>query len=186
MKIETNTEVTEVSETGRRLIFTGDGKGKTTAALGMALRASGHGMKVKIIQFVKNDSSVGEISAIGNLPCVEIVQAGRGFVPAADKPQFVDHRCAAEQALILSEEAIISNQYNLVILDEICGAISAKLINEENVIEVVQRSNQNTCVVMTGRDATPRLMDMADTVTDMGCIKHGYKQGIQAQKGVEF
>ncbi|MCL4500095.1 MAG: cob(I)yrinic acid a,c-diamide adenosyltransferase [Chloroflexi bacterium] len=171
---------------GRILIFTGDGKGKTTAALGMALRASGHGLRVKIIQFVKADSSVGEIAAVESLPGVEIVQTGRGFLPADTSPAIEAHREAANEGLRMAGEALRSGDYDLVVLDEICFAVARKLLDENEVIEVVKRADPNTTVVMTGRGAADALVDIADTVTEMRVIKHAMSESRPAQRGVEY
>lgn len=170
----------------RLLIFTGDGKGKTTAALGMALRAAGHGSGVLIVQFVKSDSSTGEIAALGRLPGVEIVQRGLGFIPRRPGVDTSGHREAARQALELVRSGLESGRYRLVILDEVCIALSARLIEVSAVVEVLSHAPPGTCVVLTGRGAPPELLEMADTVTEMRCVKHGYRQGIPAQAGVEY
>jgi cob(I)alamin adenosyltransferase len=170
----------------RVLIFTGDGKGKTTTALGMVLRAIGHGMKVKIIQFVKADASTGEIAALNMLPGVEIVQTGLGFVPPDSSPKIEDHRQAALAGLKIAQEAIASGAYSLVVLDEICFAIARHLVAEEDVVELVGKALAHTTLVMTGRGATPALIELADTVTEMTPIKHGMQSGWPAQEGVEF
>ncbi len=171
---------------GRILLFTGDGKGKTTAALGMALRASGHGLRTMILQFVKANSTVGEIAACRHLPGIEISQTGLGFVPEPSHPSFPEHRRAAEKGLELARKALTSGQYDLVILDEICIAVSRGLLDEERVIEAVRQAHPRTCVVMTGRSATRDLIDLADTVTEMRFIKHGLTVGRAAEKGVEY
>ena len=170
----------------RILLFTGDGKGKTTAALGMALRASGHGMRILILQFIKANSSVGEIAACRHLPGVEIGQTGLGFVPKPSHSSFPGHRRAAEEGLELARKALQSGQYDLVILDEICTAVSRGLLEEECVIEAVRQAHPVACVVMTGRNATRALIDLADTVTEMRSIKHGFAEGRAAEKGVEY
>lgn len=170
----------------RLLIFTGDGKGKTTAALGMALRAAGHGDGVSIIQFVKSDASTGELAAIGGLPGVEIVQYGRGFIPRASSPGIGEHRLAALEALDAARQALRSGRYRLVILDEVCVALRAKLLEPSAVVEVLSEAPPGVCVVLTGRGAPAELLDLADTVTEMRCVKHGYQQGIPAQRGVEY
>jgi len=175
-----------MSNAGRVLVFTGDGKGKTTAALGMALRAVGHGVKVKIIQFIKSDSSTGEIAAMRLLPGAEIVQTGCGFVPPASSAVFAEHRQAAESGLKVAADTIESGEYSLVVLDEICVAVAKRLLDECSVIEAVRKAGPNTTVALTGRDATAALMDLADTVTEMSDIKHGMKLGWPAQEGVEF
>ena len=171
---------------GRILVFTGDGKGKTTAALGIALRAVGHGMKVKIIQFVKSDCSTGEIAALNMLPGVEIMQTGCGFIPSEANEKFTDHRQAAENGLKIAAEAIESGKYSVVILDEICVAVAKKLLDEAEVVEMVRGAAPDVTIVLTGRGASPAMIELADTVTNMNCVKHGMQAGIKAQEGVEF
>ncbi len=173
-------------ENSRILIFTGNGKGKTTAALGMALRACGHGMRAKIIQFIKADDSTGEVNAIRNLPGIELVQTGCGFLPPISSPTFAKHKEAAERGLAVAAEAVASGAYDLVILDEICTAVTWGLFAEETVIAMMNKAAPGLTVVMTGRGATPALIELADTVTEMTCLKHGLEAGLPAQKGVEF
>ena len=175
-----------MDNTSRILVFTGDGKGKTTAALGMALRASGHAMTVRIIQFIKADPRTGELAAVRNLPGVEMAQTGLGFVPPQDNPLFGEHRRAAERGLEMAREVLESGKYALIILDEICTAVSLGLLQEESVAEVVKSASPGACVVMTGRGATPGIIELADTVTEMREIKHGMNAGVKAQRGVEF
>lgn len=176
----------QMSEKRRMLIFTGDGKGKTTAALGMILRASGHGMRTLMLQFLKSDTTTGELAALQHLPGVEVVQKGRGFVPREKNELYEEHRRTAQEALAVGREALGSGRYELVVLDEICGAVASGLVEEEIVVEAIGQASPRTCVVLTGRSATARLMELADTVTEMHCVKHGYKAGFAAQKGVEF
>ncbi|MBI4634639.1 MAG: cob(I)yrinic acid a,c-diamide adenosyltransferase [Deltaproteobacteria bacterium] len=173
-------------ENRRILIFTGNGKGKTTAALGMALRASGHGMRVKIIQFIKNDDATGEVHAIRNMPGIELVQSGRGFIPPPSSPAFAGHREAAEKGLQLAAEAIASGTYDLVVLDELCTAVACRLLDEQQVLETVHRAGRDLCLVMTGRGATAAMMELADTVTEMTSLKHALEKDMPARKGVEF
>lgn len=175
----------------RIIIFTGSGKGKTTAALGMALRASGHNQKIFILQFIKNDPSTGELAAINRLPNIKIVQAGLGFVPKKNDrlqrsaSKFKEHCKKAEEALHKAREVMECNNYNLIILDEIITALSLDILKEKDVIEIIKL--QKDCnLVLTGRGATPNLIDLADTVTEMNCIRHGLDQGITAQEGVEY
>ncbi|MGZ6240006.1 MAG: cob(I)yrinic acid a,c-diamide adenosyltransferase [Syntrophales bacterium] len=170
----------------RILLFTGDGKGKTTAALGMALRASGHDMKTMIIQFVKSDPTTGELAACRHLPGCEIVQTGRGFVPERTDPTFREHLMAAAEGLKLAAGGLSSGSYDLVILDEICTAVGKGLLDEGQVIEAVLRGAPGICVVMTGRNATAGLISLADTVTDMRMVKHGFQDGREGQEGVEY
>lgn len=175
-----------MTDTPRILLFTGDGKGKTTAALGMALRACGHKMPVSMVQFIKNDPSTGELAAAAVLHDFEIMQSGRGFVPASTKPAFADHRAAAETGLKQAAERIASGRFGLVILDEVCGAVARGLLEERQVIEAVKSAPPQTCVVLTGRDATPGLIALADTVTEMRIVKHAMQAGRGAEKGVEW
>jgi len=174
------------NEKGRLLLFTGDGKGKTTAALGMALRASGHGKRVRMIQFIKADPVIGEVAAVKHLPGVELIQAGLGFVPPEDSPAFLKHREAAQRGLLLAEEAIRSGRYDLVILDEVCNAIALNLLSEERVIAVLKQAGPRRITVLTGRDAPESLVTLADTVTVMQDRKHALTSGRPAQKGVEY
>jgi cob(I)alamin adenosyltransferase len=170
----------------RLLIFTGDGKGKTTAALGMVLRAAGHGQAVKMIQFIKADSKTGELAACQRLPGVEIVQMGRGFIPPPTSAKFAVHRDAAVKALEAAAEAVASDKYDLIVLDEICVAIAKNLIAEEKVLEMIERAPEKLCLVLTGRDASQRLIEQADTVSEVKCIKHALNAGVWAQTGVEL
>ena len=128
-----------MNEQPRILIFTGDGKGKTTAALGMAFRASGHGLRSCIIQFIKSDVSVGEIAAAHASMLVEIHSTGLGFVPGGESPRFAEHRAAAQAGLQKAAEIIAGGQFALVILDEICIAVARGLIEERQVVELVSR-----------------------------------------------
>ncbi len=174
-----------MSEQARILIFTGDGKGKTTAAMGMALRAAGHGMRVRIIQFVKNDPSTGELAAFGRFDNVAFSQTGMGFIPKPDHPRFPEHVSAAETALAQANKAIHSGDWDVVVLDEICVAVALQLLSEEAVLEVMAGVPVGRILALTGRGATPKLIEAADTVTEMRCIKHAMEAGRPAQCGVE-
>ena len=168
----------------RVLIFTGDGKGKTTAALGMALRATGHAMRICIVQFIKSDDSVGEHRALAAMPNVRLIQTGLGFVPR-DACSREPHRFAAVDGLREARQAIASADYDLIILDEICNAVSYGFLEESAVAELVNLAPPTMCLVLTGRGATPGLIDLADTVTEMRCVKHAYRTGRAAERGVE-
>jgi len=170
----------------RTLIFTGEGKGKTTAAFGMALRAAGHGQRVLIILFLKSDASTGELQACTHLPQIEVVQMGRGFVPPEAHPAFSAHRDAAQEALDFARAAVASGKYGMIILDEICGAIARNMIDEGSVLELLDCPERTACIALTGRHASARLIEHADTVTEMHCVRHGYAEGMSAQEGVEF
>ncbi|MGE5799930.1 MAG: cob(I)yrinic acid a,c-diamide adenosyltransferase [Syntrophaceae bacterium] len=178
--------MTNARAKARTLLFTGNGKGKTTAALGMALRAAGHGMRTAIIQFIKSRPIMGEIAALRHLPGVEIILVGRGFLPDKDSREFDEHRRAAEEGLRRAEEIIASGDRNLVVLDEIANAVFKGLLEERSVVEVVEKASPGTIVVMTGRYAPAGLLAIADTVTDMQSIKHGFQAGWKTQPGVEY
>jgi cob(I)alamin adenosyltransferase len=167
----------------RVLLFTGEGKGKTTAAFGMALRASGHGLRTFIGQFVKTRST-GELQV--DLPGVEVSPTGLGFVPDRSDPRYGDHRAAAQEGLRQAAEAMAGGKYDLVVLDEVCVAVAEGLLDEDDVCHAVRQAAADCTVVMTGRGAVPALIDLADTVTDMRRVKHAFDYGVKAQKGVEF
>lgn len=168
----------------RILVFTGEGKGKTTAALGMAVRASGHGMAVRIIQFVKQDETVGELAGLKQLAGVSLEMYGCGFIPKPESPAFARHIEAARQGLAAARKAVAAGP-DLLILDEICGAVDKGLLAEQDLLDLLAAAPAKMCVVLTGRDATPAVIDAADTVTDMHCVKHAFDVGLDAQKGVE-
>ena len=168
------------------MLLTGDGKGKTCAALGMSLRAAGHRMRVMFLQFLKNDASTGEIAALAKIPEVDIVQAGLGFVPKPENPRFSEHHHAAEAALDQARQAIESGEYFMVVLDEVCGAVACGLIAEADVLGILDLARAEMCLVLTGRGATDALIEAADTVTDLQHVKHAYESGLPAQKGVEL
>lgn len=175
-----------MTEQARVLIFTGDGKGKTTAALGLALRASGHGLRVLVLQFVKGGQKTGELAAARQIPGFEIEQRGCGFVPAEGSAQFALHRQAAEDVLREADGALLSEKYDVVVLDELCVAVAKKLLSEQSALETVSHARPGSVLVLTGRGATPGLIAVADTVTEMRLCKHGLQAGIRAQRGVEF
>jgi cob(I)alamin adenosyltransferase len=174
-----------MSDQSRILIFTGDGKGKTTAALGMAFRASGHGLRTCMVQFIKGDETVGEIAAAAASAMIDIQSTGLGFMPPADSPLIAQHRAAAQAGLQKADAAVAGGQFAVVILDEICMAVARGLIEEQQVADLLALVKPGTSVVLTGRGATPGLIALADTVTEMRNIKHGYETGRAAQKGIE-
>lgn len=167
------------------LIFTGNGKGKSTAAFGMALRAVGHGQRVLILQFMKNDADVGELAGLKRLG-IRVEQCGLGFVPRPDHPLYAEHRKAAEQGLARAEAAIFSGEHDLIILDEMCGAVARGLLEEERVADLLRRAPAGLNLVLTGRNAPEALLEIADTVSEIQPLKHAFNQGINARRGVEF
>ena len=170
----------------RILLFTGNGKGKSTAAFGMMARALGHSMKASVIQFVKSDNSVGEQKFFSRIEGVEWEQFGEGFLPRDPaSPDMEPHRLAARKGLEAALAALLSPDYDVVLLDELCFALSRNLIPLEPIIEALLSREDGKIVIITGRDAPEALIAAADTVTEMTMIKHGYEQGIPAMKGVE-
>ncbi len=178
---------------GLTIVYTGNGKGKTTAALGCALRALGHGWKVLVLQFFKGDWPVrfGELAMGQRLsPQLEVRHVGKGFVKyMGDRKPFEEHRQAARQALELARTAITSGTYDLVILDEIVYAIDyaeVRLVGLEDVLGLIDAKPPQVHLIMTGRNAPQALIDRADLVTEMREIKHPYQQGMQAQVGIDY
>jgi len=175
---------------GLVIVFTGNGKGKTTAAMGLALRAAGNHMRVRVIQFIKGSWKTGEVEAVKPLaPYFEIHRAGRGFtIDRLRDPRIPmeEHVAAAQDGLVEAGETIASGEFDVVVLDEILGAIKADLVRLEQVLELVDRKPAMLHLVLTGRDAPEALVERADLVTEMRLVKHPYQQGIIAQRGVEF
>ena len=167
-------------------IYTGEGKGKTTASLGLALRAYGRGWRVRVFQFMKAPESSGEHFAIQGLgEKFQITPVGRkGFI-FNKKPSATDIGLAMS-GLKMAEEAVADKEVDLVVLDEIDVAVSLGLVTEEDVIRLIESKDESTELVLTGRNASPKLMEKADLVTEMRLIKHPFQQGIPAREGVEF
>ncbi len=167
------------------IVYTGEGKGKTTAALGMALRAVGQGMRVLMIQFIKGTWKYGELEGAKRLaPDFEIRQMGRGFTWETGDPE--GDAKAAREALSHAREAILSGQYHVVILDEINYAIDLGQLPLEAVLELVKEKPPALHLVLTGRNAKPEIIEIADLVTEMREIKHPFQKGILAAKGIDF
>ncbi len=176
--------------TGKGLIIvhTGPGKGKTTAALGIAFRAVGQGLKVVMVQFIKGSWHYGELDAARMLgeDRFTILPMGRGFVKiGAEKPDPEDVRLV-EDAWKFAEEKILSGKYDLVILDEINYAISYKMLDPEGVVETLGKKPDTVHVILTGRNAHPSIVELADLVTEMREVKHPYQKGVLAQKGIDY
>ena len=173
---------------GLIIVHTGPGKGKTTAALGIALRAVGQGLKVLMVQFIKGSWHYGELDAARMLgeDRFKILPMGRGFVKVGtEKPEPEDVRLV-EQAWKFGSEKIKSGEYDLVILDEINYAISYKMLDPEMVTETLKHKPEMVHVILTGRNAHPSIIELADLVTEMREVKHPYQKGILAQRGIEY
>lgn len=173
---------------GLVIVYTGKGKGKTTAALGMALRAVGYDHKVCMIQFIKGSWHYGEMTSSKRLePEFELTAIGKGFVGIIDdKSPIEDHKKIAQEALKVAQEKINSKVYNIVILDEINYAINLGLVNLKDVIDVISNRPDDVNLVLTGNHAKDEIIEKADLVTEMREIKHPFKSGIKAKKGIDF
>lgn len=172
-----------MEERGYVHVYTGNGKGKTTAAMGLALRAIGAGKKVFIAQFVKG-MHYSELESIGRFsPQIKLTQYGRGCFIFNDPTQ--EDIDAARVGLQEIESIIVSNEYDMVILDEANIAVYYRLFSVEELIDVIKKRSPRTEIVVTGRYATDRIIEFADLVTEMKEIKHYYHQGVQARKGIE-
>jgi cob(I)alamin adenosyltransferase len=178
---------------GLILINTGPGKGKTTAALGTALRAIGNGMRVLILQFLKGSWHYGELDAIAALAAspefkgnCQIKQLGRGFVKIGGAETDPEDQRLVNEAWAEAVAAIHSGEWDLIILDEILYTISYGLLSPETVAEALRKKPEMLHIILTGRNAHPILVELADTVTEMREVKHAYQKGILAQRGIEF
>jgi cob(I)alamin adenosyltransferase len=179
------------SRRGLILINTGAGKGKTTAALGTAFRAAGNGMKVLILQFLKGSWHYGELESAEALNDVDgftyvLRKLGRGFVKVGGAETDPEDLRMVELAWEEATTAILSGDWDLIVLDEINYAISYKMLDPERVADVLRRRPEMLHIILTGRSAHPLLVDLADTVTEMREVKHAYQKGILAQRGIEF
>ncbi len=173
---------------GLIVVITGNGKGKTTSALGMALRACGHGMRVGIIQFMKGDLYAGEWDGVKKLACdIELIATGKGFCGIQGNPYpHAEHRANAQDAIDLAREKIAGGNYDLLILDEINNALKLRLVDLEQVLEIVRGKPPLLHLILTGRNAHPEIIDLADTVSEVREIKHAYRKDIEPQPGVDY
>ncbi len=168
---------------GRVLLNTGNGKGKTTAALGTAFRALGHGHRVCVVQFLKGQGDFGERLLAAELKNLDWFICGRGFVR---KGKGDAHQEAAQQGFALARQKIASDLYDLVILDEITYLPRYGFVSVADIVTLVETKPRRLSLVLTGRDAQKELVAVADTVTEMSVVKHAYQEGIGAQRGIEF
>jgi cob(I)alamin adenosyltransferase len=172
---------------GLIIVNTGPGKGKTTAAMGTALRAVGNGMRVLMLQFLKGSWHYGELDAVQAFGDKFVMkQMGRGFVKiGAEKPDPEDVRMV-EEAWAEADQAIQSGTWDLVVLDEINYAISYGMLDPAKVAAALQKKPEMVHVILTGRNAHPSIIEVADTVTEMRQVKHAYEKGVMAQRGIEY
>ena len=175
------------SRRGLILINTGPGKGKTTAAMGTALRAVGNGMRVLMLQFLKGSWHYGELDAVEAFGGRFVMkQMGRGFVKVGGAETDVEDIRLVESAWTEAREAIYSGEWEMVVLDEINYAIGYGMLDAAMVAEALKGRPEMVHVILTGRNAHPLLVELADTVTEMREVKHAYQKGILAQRGIEF
>lgn len=172
-------------ERGLIQVYTGKGKGKTCAALGLAMRAAGHGLNVHIVQFMKGWPHYGELRSVERLPNITIRQFGRpGFVDR-ENPDPEDVRLAQE-ALEHGRRAMLSGDYDIVVLDEVNVALEFGLVQLSDVLSLMEEKPEKVELVLTGRGAHPEVIKRADLVTEMLDIKHPYYEGVKARRGIEY
>lgn len=166
-------------------VFTGEGKGKTTAALGTVVRALGHGLKVCVVVFMKGDYPYGEWETLGKLPGITIAQFGfRHFTdPNNVKPE---EREQGAQALACARKAVLSGEYDLVVLDEANVATAWKVIAAEDLVSLIKEKPEAVELIVTGRYADSRLIELADLVTECRKVKHPYDKGLTSREGIEY
>jgi cob(I)alamin adenosyltransferase len=173
---------------GLVVVITGNGKGKTTSAMGMVLRACGHGLRTCVIQFMKGDLYTGEwdgVKLLGNL--VELHATGMGFCGIQGNPySHAEHRVNAQAAIELARTRINSGDFAVIILDEINNALQLKLVDLEQVLELIRGKPELTHLVLTGRNARPEVLELADTVSEVCEIKHAYQKDIEPQPGIDY
>ncbi|MDG1783892.1 MAG: cob(I)yrinic acid a,c-diamide adenosyltransferase [Porticoccaceae bacterium] len=174
-----------VKEQGVVILLTGDGKGKTSSAFGMVLRALGYGFRVGVVQFIKGEQLSGEELYLKNeLPEVDFYQMGTGFT--WDTQDRSGDIAAAEKTWAVVEPMLKDESYHLVILDEITYMLSFKYLDEDRIINAIKARPKNQSVVLTGRGGGSAIRGIADTVSEVKDIKHAYHSGIKARKGVDF
>jgi cob(I)alamin adenosyltransferase len=172
---------------GLIIVNTGPGKGKTTAAMGTALRAVGNGMKVLMLQFLKGSWHYGELDAVKAFGDNFVMkQMGRGFVKVGGAETDPEDVRMVKEAWREAEQAIMSGQWDLVVLDEINYAISYGMLDPASVVETLKGKPEQVHVILTGRNAHPTIIELADTVTEMKQVKHAYEKGVLAQRGIEY
>jgi cob(I)alamin adenosyltransferase len=185
------TEESEKAEPSRTIargmveVFTGEGKGKTSAALGMILRALGHGLRIHIVFFMKGSFPYGEQKTLSQLPNVTFKKFG--FETFCDPANIkLEEKEQAQDALLASREAMLSGDYDMVILDEVNVATGWKLIDISQVVQLIKDRPENVELILTGRHADPRIIELADVVTNMAKVKHPYDRGILSRKGLDY
>ena len=165
-------------------VYTGTGKGKTTAALGVALRGAGHGLKTLMLCFLKDDPEYGEARAAGFVPGFELRQVGRDVFVNFRNPAQIDLDLC-RQGWEMAKEAIVSKQVDIVILDELNIVLATKMLPLEEVVEFLKAHQHELEIITTGRGAPEELIKIADLVTDMSEVKHYFHKGVSSRKGID-
>lgn len=171
------------NDRARVLVITGPGKGKTTAALGMILRSLSYGRRVLLTRFAKARPS-GELAVLADMPGMEILSGHFGMTPPPEHPDYPSHVQAARELFDAARRG--ASEFDLIVLDEICGMVSRDIVAEEEVATLAKSLRPEQSLVLTGRGAGVGLLAVADTVSEIGCVKHGYARGIAAQEGIEY
>jgi cob(I)alamin adenosyltransferase len=172
-------------EQGLVQVYTGNGKGKTSAAFGLALRAMGRGLKVYVVQFIKGGFDYGELYVVDKLPNLKLKAFGRGrFV--TEKPPNKEDVKLSEEALALAEQVVKNGEYDIIILDEINVVLNLKLISLEKVLELIKNKPKHVELILTGRYAPSEIIETADLVTEMKEVKHPFNKGYKAREGIEY
>jgi cob(I)alamin adenosyltransferase len=182
------TKLAPKEQKGLVVVITGNGKGKTTTALGIAVRACGHNLRTLIIQFMKGDIYAGEWDGVRKMDCrVELIPTGKGFCGIQGNPYpFKEHRKNAQEAIRLANEEMESGKFDILILDEINNALALHLVELDQVLDLIQRKPAQMHLVLTGRDAHPQIIELADTVSEVTEIKHAFRKGIEPQPGIDY
>lgn len=171
---------------GQVQVYTGDGKGKSTAALGLSLRAAGHGLKVVIVQFMKGDPEYGEITALNNVPFeIEVHQTGRADFVSKDDPHDID-LAEAKKGLDIAREIIANKGADILILDELNVALDFGLLEIEDALKIIDSKPEGMELIITGRRAPKEIIERADLVTEMREVKHYFTSGLMGRKGIEY
>ncbi len=173
---------------GLVLVLTGEGKGKTTSCLGMAVRAVGYGMRVAMIQFIKGSLHYGELDGAKRLaPEFELIPMGKGFVGIrGDSLPFAEHAAAAAKALETARKKMRSGKYDVIILDEVNVALHLELLELADVVSLIREKPPDVHLLLSGRHAHEEVIRLAHLVTEMRNIKHPFEQGIEAEKGIDY
>jgi cob(I)alamin adenosyltransferase len=172
-----------MEKNGLIIVFTGPGKGKTSVALGIALRASGHGKRTVVIQFLKSQDMSGE-QLVRNIPLIQVHAFGFGFFKQGDDPE--PHREAAAKGWRMAEDIILSGGADILVLDEISHAINFNFLSQELIVDALKLKVKDLHVVLTGRNMPQELLEIADIATEMKEIRHMYREGKQAVEGIDF